>query len=296
VPPLRPTAALIIGAVFVLSACSAADDADNAVDPTGNTTPVNTPNSAPNGSTSNGSTPNGTVPDGATSGTSRTLGTRPADVQDLTITISGMSVMPNSDNTKVSWGIVYRNPNTNWIAEGVTVKVSLLDATDKEVGTDTFITKVVAPETDAAAANVLRVPGATKMTASFTTDSWRRTDTKWPAFGIGEVKVDHSSINGSQFKTIVSSPYKVPVRDFTVVVIAAQGLTVSGGDALVVAATPAKGVLPVTILAGGVFPNTVNGARFFVLPSTLPSPEDFAPDGAPVPTTKPPATTTTKPR
>ncbi len=269
-----------VGMSVGLSACSVGDEA---ADPTtgtiaSGTASSSTPLLAPNGSTPSGSNP----------GTSRPPGARPPEVQDLSITISGMSVLPNTGNAKVSWGIVYRNPNTNWIAQVVTVKVSLLDASEKEVGTDTFVTKVVAPASDAAAANVLRAPGATKMKASFTTGSWRRTDTTWPAFGIGETTVDQGSVNGTQFKTIVSSPYKVPLPGFTIVVIAVQGLTVAGGDALLVGTTPGNAVLPVSVLAGGVFPAAVTGARFFVLPSTLPSPDSFAPDGAPVPTTKPP--------
>ena len=117
-----------------------------------------------------------------------------------------MSIVPGGLPQRVSYGIVYKNTNANWIAEGITVDVRFQDAAGKEVGSDTFTTTMVAPGADAAAGHTVKIEGAAKFSATIKVDNWRKTDKTYPAFSTTDVVFDRTSINGTPARARISGP------------------------------------------------------------------------------------------
>ncbi len=230
----------------------------------------------------------------ATAGTAQGPTTLPPNVAPLKVVIQGMTI-PSAPKGRASYAIVFSNPNVWYIAEGVTVDVTFKDAKGSDVGTDSLTIPAVAPKSDAAAAHTAKVDGATKFTASFRVANWRQSPGGYPAFGLSAPEFDRSSVNGTQVKLKVTNPYNVAVARAQVAVVLVNGLTVVGGDTAAAPTIPPGGTVEVTVRMGGIFSPTINSAKAFVLPATLPNPKALAGGGGgstATPTTAKPAGTT----
>ena len=262
-----PILAVAVTIALAATACGRGGD-----DPATTTTPPATGGTADGQAGGDGTDAAGSegTAAGTTPGT-RIPGPRPAEVADLEVVLSGFSVVGTGKSARATYGIVYKNPNRNWIARDVRVDVSFTNGFGVEVATDTFTAAAVPPDTESAAGQAIPAAGAIKMTASFSTGSWEQTDKSWPPFEVSLPEIDTASANGTTFTATVTSPYKVTLKRPTIVAIAVNGIAIVGGDASPVSGLARKRATKVKVVLRANF-KEVSGGRIFVIPAELPEP------------------------
>jgi len=195
----------------------------------------------------------------------------PGPEQDLQVEAQGITVVPDRfdpNRREGTFAVVLANPHERWLAQGVQVTVTFLDASGSALGTDAGFVEVVLPAQRVAVASLFfdapTVPVA-RMDVAVDVARWRETGPTEGAFAITDVTTGEAEFSGVRTTFTITSGFDEPLTDVGVTAVfrAADGRIIGGYDTFVERLDPGVPTPAEVALLANVDPATVAATELY---------------------------------
>jgi len=165
----------------------------------------------------------------------------PGPDQGLQVASQGITVVPDRFDParrEGTYAVVLVNPHEGWLAQGVQVDVTFVDAAGNALGTDAGFVEVVLPAQRIAVASLFfdapTVPVA-RMDVAVDVARWRETGPFEGAFTITDITTGEAEFSGVRTTFTIASGFDEPLTDVGVTAVyrAADGRIIGGYDTFV---------------------------------------------------------------